>query len=105
MERESNAIAFSLSQFLSSQEALREEPEGYAECDGSFVILGGGGAAHFLISQITSRISINFSICRLTDLLYSKLLGKLRFNIVNSTTNTLSMWLSNCILQFQKKLC
>jgi len=41
LARESNAITFSLSQFLSSQEGLREEPEEYTECDGSFVILGG----------------------------------------------------------------
>jgi len=39
--RESNAISFSLSQFLSSQEVLREELEGHTGCDGSFVIFGG----------------------------------------------------------------
>ena len=91
--RESNEITFPLSQFLSSQEVLREEPGGYAEC--RWIICYFAGPAHSLVSQIISRISINFGICKLTDLLHSKFFGKLRFNVVNSTTNTLSKWRSN----------
>lgn len=37
---ESNVISFSFSQFLISQEVSREEPAGYIECDGLFLLLG-----------------------------------------------------------------
>ena len=56
---------------------------------------GGGGGGAYFVSKTAFRISINVGICRITDLLNRKLFGKLGFNVVNSTTNTRSMWRSN----------